>query len=205
MARTAPMQTPPPPPLLARTAPLEPASVPPSYLPPAPPPRKSAPSIEPPPKSVPPIALAAVAPPLPPPILVDVTPRALVVEVAGGFCDTIIPRNAKIPCERTRGFSPSRDHQTSVIIRVAQGESEAFHMNTYLGELELSELRAEIRSEVTIAVTFAVDASGTVAVRATDTKTGREARASLQLVAVAAEDAVAQMRERAARMQIAGR
>jgi molecular chaperone DnaK (HSP70) len=29
------------------------------------------------------------------PVLVDVTPRALVVETAGGYTDTIIPRNAR--------------------------------------------------------------------------------------------------------------
>ncbi len=42
----------------------------------------------------------------PPPVLVDVTPRALVVETVGGWCDVVVQRNAKIPCER-RGRTPS--------------------------------------------------------------------------------------------------
>lgn len=190
VARTQPMPTPMPP--LNRTAPMMPViPVPPS----APPPR---------PSETPPISFGALGEPSPPPILVDVTPRALVVETAGGWCDTVIPRNAKIPCERTRGFSPSRDYQTAVIIRVAQGEDPVFARNTYLGELTLDELRAAIRSEVTVAVTFAVDANGTVVVNATDTKTGREARARLQLIAVAPEEAIAQMAQRAAAAQVSG-
>ena len=58
---------------------------------------------------------------MPPPVLIDVTPRALVVETAGGYCDTIIPRNAQIPCERTRAFATAQDGQQVVRVRVAQG------------------------------------------------------------------------------------
>ena len=120
----------------------------------------------------------------------------------GGYCDVVIPRNAKIPCERTRAFSPSRDNQTTVRIRVAQGEDESFRVNTYLGELELTDLRSAMRGEIVIAVTFAVDANGIVAVRATDTATGREARARLQLIGIAPEEAIAKMTRRAAEIHV---
>ncbi|MBK8216888.1 MAG: Hsp70 family protein [Myxococcales bacterium] len=136
------------------------------------------------------------APSMAPPVLVDVTPRALVVETAGGFCDTVIPRNAKIPCERTRKFSTGRDHQTSVRVRVAQGESSVFAQNTYLGEVELSGLRPAGRGEVTVAVTFELDADGTLKVRAADSQTGHEARATLRLLGVADEESVVDMIQR---------
>ncbi len=190
-------------------APTPPALAAPPRLPtpPAPPLNRTAPMmpVVPIPPSVPPVSLGAAPAPAPPPILVDVTPRALVVETAGGYCDTIIPRNAKIPCERTRAFSPSRDFQTSVRIRVAQGEEEGFGANTYLGELELSELRSAMRNEIVITVTFAVDANGTVQVSATDTATGREARARLQLIGIAPEEAIAHMTRRAAGTHVSGR
>ena len=130
------------------------------------------------------------------PVLVDVTPRALVVETAGGFCDTVIPRNAKIPCERTRKFSTGRDMQTSVRVRVAQGENPVFGQNTYLGEVELSGLRPAGRGEVTVAVTFELDADGTLKVRAADGQTGHEARANLRLLGVADEESVVDMIQR---------
>jgi len=138
------------------------------------------------------------------PVLVDVTPRALVVETAGGYTDTIIPRNSKIPCERTRRFATGRDMQTTVRVRVAQGEAPHFPENTYLGEVELSGLRPAKRGEVTVAVTFEVDADGTLRVRARDVQTGQEARATLQLVGVADESSVVMMINRFAQQSVVG-
>ncbi len=128
-----------------------------------------------------------------PPVLVDVSPHALVVETAGGYCDTVIPRNSKIPCEHTRRFATSQDMQTVAKIRVAQGEDGSFAANTYLGEVELSGIRPASRGEVTVLVTFELDADGTVQVRARDDSTGHEATARLQLIGVADESSVVMM------------
>jgi molecular chaperone DnaK len=144
-------------------------------------------------------------PPPPPdatPVLVDVTPRALVVETAGGWCDVIVPRNAKIPCERTRAFTTSSDGQTLVRVRVAQGEDAVFRQNTFLGEVELSGIGPAPRGQVTIQVRFEVDESGTLQVYATDMSTGREAYAMLQLVGIASPQSVAQMRARRATVRV---
>jgi molecular chaperone DnaK len=132
----------------------------------------------------------------PPPILVDVTPRALVVETVGGWCDVVVQRNAKIPCERTRAFTTSSDGQSVVHVRVAQGEDPTFQQNTFLGQVELSGLRPAPRGQVTIQVRFEVDESSTLKVHATDVSTGREAHATLQLVAIAGHESVEQMRVR---------
>jgi molecular chaperone DnaK len=138
------------------------------------------------------------------PVLVDVTPRGLVVETAGGYTDTIIPRNSKIPCERTRRFATGRDMQTMVRVRVAQGEHPHFGQNTYLGEVELSGLRPAHRGDVVVAVTFEVDADGTLRIRARDVATGLEARAVLQLVGVADESSVVMMINRFAQQPVVG-
>ena len=138
------------------------------------------------------------------PVLVDVTPRGLVVETAGGYTDTIIPRNSKIPCERTRRFATGRDMQTVVRVRVGQGESPQFPQNTFLGEVELSGLRPAPRGEVTVAVTFEVDADGTLRIRARDVQTGQEARATLQLIGVADESSVVMMINRFAQQPVVG-
>jgi molecular chaperone DnaK len=137
-------------------------------------------------------------------VLVDVTPRGLVVETAGGYTDTIIPQNSKIPCERTRRFATSRDQQTLVRIRVAQGEGTLFNQNVYLGEVELAGIRPAARGEVTVAVTFEVDADGTLRVRARDVQSGHEARATLQLIGVADESSVLMMIHRFAQQPVAG-
>lgn len=151
-----------------------------------------------------PMAAPTGRPQYPGPVLVDVTPRGLVVETAGGYTDTIIPRNSKIPCERTRRFATGRDMQTTVRVRVAQGEQPYFPQNTYLGEVELSGLRPAPRGEVTVAVTFEVDADGSLRIRARDVQTGQEARATLQLVGVADESSVVMMINRFAQQNVGG-
>jgi molecular chaperone DnaK len=92
--------------------------------------------------------------------------------------------------------------QTSVRIRVAQGESTNFTQNTFLGEVELLGLRPAARGEVNIAVTFEVDADGTLRVRARDVQTGHEARAALQLVGIADESSVVLMINRFAQQPV---
>lgn len=144
----------------------------------------------------------ATLPPSVAPVLVDVTPRALVVETVGGWCDVVVQRNAKIPCERSRAFATSSDGQTLVRVRVAQGEDAFFQNNTFLGEVELTGLRAAPRGGVTIQVRFEVDESGTLQVFATDVATGREAHALLQLVGIAGVQSVAEMRVRHVAAQV---
>jgi molecular chaperone DnaK len=135
-------------------------------------------------------------PTMPPPVLIDVTPRALVVETVGGYCDTVIPRNAQIPCERTRVFSTAHDGQQVVVVRVAQGEEPGFRTNTYLGEVELTGIRPAPRGEASVSVTFELDADGTLNVRASDAATGRQASAKLRLEGIAGEADIATMRQR---------
>ena len=150
------------------------------------------------PASVPPPFAPIGMPELPPlnapvPVLVDVTPRALVVETAGGWCDVVVQRNAKIPCDRTRAFTTSSDSQEFVRVRVAQGEDPVFGRNTFLGQVELTGLRAAPRGEVVIQVRFEVDESGTLKVFATDVATRRETHATLQLVGIGSVKSIAAM------------
>jgi molecular chaperone DnaK len=116
------------------------------------------------------------------PLLIDVTPLSLGVETVGGYADVLIPANSPVPCEKTRTFMTASDGQTSVTVRVAQGESPKFGGNTRLGDVELSGLRAARRGEVKISVTFELDADGILNVRARDPDTGRETVATMRLV-----------------------
>jgi molecular chaperone DnaK len=142
----------------------------------------------------PPAPLPMSAPP--PPVLVDVTPLTLAVETVEGFCDAIIARNTTVPCSRTREFVTAADNQTSVRVRVSQGESKKFFENTLLGEIELSGLRPARRGDVRIAVSFALDASGMLVVSAKDVGTGRETSTQVHLVGLPDAQEVARMTAR---------
>jgi molecular chaperone DnaK len=112
------------------------------------------------------------------PLLIDVTPLSLRVETVGGFSDTLIQANSPVPCDRTR----AQDNQTTVTIRVAQGESPKFAENTFLGELELSGIPPAARGEIAIEVTFELDADGILNVRAREPKTNRQTKAVMRLL-----------------------
>jgi molecular chaperone DnaK len=122
-------------------------------------------------------------------LLIDVTPLSLRVETAGGYSDMLIGANTPVPCERTRTFLTASDYQARVVVRVAQGESARFADNTFLGEVELSGIREAVRGEVKIAVTFELDADGTLNVRAKEEGTTREARAQIRLTGSVSEGA----------------
>jgi molecular chaperone DnaK len=171
-------------------------------LPPAPPsttPRPPAPT--PPPAPVARSAPPAISSVPGAPLLLDVTPFSLGVETAGGLCEPVIRRNSTIPVEQTRVFATTNDDQESVIIRIAQGESRRFADNQGLGELELAGLRKAPRGDVSIAVTFELEADGTLKVRARDVETGREQAIRVTLLTLPSE---AQQAEMAARIRPVG-
>jgi molecular chaperone DnaK len=129
-------------------------------------------------------------------VLLDVTPRSLGVRTLGGFVDMVIARNTAIPVEQTRLFTTTADNQRFVRIQVCQGESEDFDSNHKLGELTLSGLREAPRGEVTIAVTFEINADGIIEVRAVDQVTGARQSATMRVLGGLDDQEVAAMASR---------
>ncbi len=107
-------------------------------------------------------------------LLLDVTPLSLGVETLGGLTDRIIERNTIIPAKKSKVYSTAADGQTSVEIRVLQGEREMANDNKLLGNFQLSGIPAAPRGVPQIEVTFDIDANGIVNVSAKDLGTGRE-------------------------------
>jgi molecular chaperone DnaK len=129
-------------------------------------------------------ATAAATPPRPPivPVVLDVTPASFGIATVAGYCEELIRRNARVPTEMKRVFVTSRDRQQTVRIRVCQGESRRIDENVVLGDLVLDNLEARPRGETSIEVTFSIDASGILQVRARDARTGQEQRANLEVL-----------------------
>jgi molecular chaperone DnaK len=133
------------------------------------------------------------------PLLIDVTPLSLRVETVGGYSDVLLTANTPVPCERTRVFMTAHDNQTTVSVRVAQGERTEFAGNMPLGHVELTGIRPASRGEVKILVTFELDADGTLNVRAKEDGTTREATATMKLTG--AQTDAAEMEAMMARQQ----
>ncbi len=130
------------------------------------------------------------------PLLLDVTPMSLGVQIVSGYYDVVIERNASIPCEHTRTFTTSTDDQTSVRLQIFQGESRVAAENIKLGEIELYGLTSAPRGQVEIQVTFEIDTDGMVVVTARDRATGIEQATRIEVSAGYAPDEVQQMLER---------
>ena len=115
--------------------------------------------------------------------LLDVTPLSLRIGVAGGLAESIIERNTPVPIEQTRRFTTFKDYQESVDIRVYQGESRNIQENELLGQFMFSGFEKARRGEVSIDITFEINADGIVDVEAKDLSTGKQASTRITLSA----------------------
>jgi molecular chaperone DnaK len=107
-------------------------------------------------------------------VLLDVTPLSLGLETLGGVNTKLIERNTTIPTRKTQVFTTAEDGQTSVDIRILQGEREMANDNKELGRFRLEGIPAAPRGVPQIEVTFNIDANGIVSVSAKDLGTGKE-------------------------------
>jgi len=113
-------------------------------------------------------------------LLLDVTPLSLGIETLGGVFTRLINRNTTIPTKRSQVFSTAADGQTSVEIKVYQGERELARENKLLGQFLFSGFPPAPRGVPQIEVTFDIDANGIVAVSAKDKATGKDQSITIQ-------------------------
>ena len=104
-------------------------------------------------------------------ILMDVTPLSLSIETVGGIATKIIDRNTTIPARYSKVFTTAANFQTSVEIKVLQGERQFARDNTLLGNFRLSGIKRAMAGVPQIEVTFDIDANGIVNVSASITIT----------------------------------
>lgn len=107
-------------------------------------------------------------------ILMDVTPLSLSIETVGGVSSRLIERNTTIPTRHSQIFTTAGNFQTSVDIKVFQGERKFTRDNKLLGNFRLSGIKQAMAGTPQIEVTFDIDANGIVNVSAKDLGTGHE-------------------------------
>ncbi|MDR3171511.1 MAG: Hsp70 family protein [Treponema sp.] len=86
--------------------------------------------------------------------------------------DPLIPRNTTIPTEKSRLYYPATDYQTTVQIRVYQGDSSNPDNNEQLGDILLTGIPPAKRGKEPVEVTFAYDINGILQVKASVVSTG---------------------------------
>lgn len=107
-------------------------------------------------------------------LLLDVTPLTLGLETLGSVSTPLINRNTTIPTSKSQVFSTASDNQTQVEINVLQGERPMAADNKSLGRFILDGIPPAPRGVPQVEVTFDIDASGILSVKAKDKATGKE-------------------------------
>ncbi len=112
-------------------------------------------------------------------LLLDVTPLSLGIETLGGVFTKLIDRNTTIPTRKSETFSTAADNQTSVEIKVFQGERQMAVHNRLLGVFQLVGIMPAPRGVPQVEVTFDIDANGILNVMAKDKATNIEQKITI--------------------------
>jgi molecular chaperone DnaK len=123
-------------------------------------------------------------------LLLDVTPLSLGIETLGGVMTKLIERNTTIPTRKSETFSTAADNQTSVEIKVLQGERDFARDNKLLGVFHLVGIPPAPRGMPQVEVTFDIDANGIMNVSAKDLGTGKEQKITITSSSGLAKDEV---------------
>jgi molecular chaperone DnaK len=126
-------------------------------------------------------------------LLLDVTPLSLGIETLGGVFTKLIERNTTIPTRKSEVFSTAADSQTSVEIKVFQGERAMAKDNRLLGVFQLANIPPAPRGIPQIEVTFDIDANGIMNVTAKDRATNNEQKITITSSSGLSKDEVDKM------------
>ncbi len=126
-------------------------------------------------------------------LLLDVTPLSLGIETLGGVFTKLIERNTTIPTRKSEVFSTAADNQTSVEIKVYQGERSMARDNRLLGVFQLVGIPPAPRGIPQVEVTFDIDANGILNVVAKDRATNNEQKITITSSSGLSKDEVEKM------------
>jgi len=126
-------------------------------------------------------------------LLLDVTPLSLGIETMGGVFTKLIERNTTIPTRKSEVFSTAADNQSSVEIKVFQGERAMARDNRLLGVFQLGNIPPAPRGIPQIEVTFDIDANGILNVTAKDRGTNNEQKITITSSSGLSKDEVDKM------------
>ena len=128
-------------------------------------------------------------------LLLDVIPLALGIETLGGVFTKLIEANTTIPTRKSEVFSTAADNQSSVMVRVLQGNRPMAKHNRSLGEFHLSDIPPAPKGIPQIEVAFDVDSNGILHVSAKDRGTDKEQKIRIEASSGLTEDEIKRMKE----------
>lgn len=112
--------------------------------------------------------------------LIDRSAIGLGIGTVAGLVDYVIPPNSRVPASGVREFTTGVDNQRIVRLPVYQGIERRVEHCHAIGELVLEGLHPAPRGEISVTVTFVLDADGLITVSAVDSVSGISQEAHLR-------------------------
>ena len=113
--------------------------------------------------------------------LLDVLPMPIGINKVDGTMHVLFQKNQPLPDYKTRTLTTSRANQSSIMLRIYQGESRLVAENELLGTFVFKGIRQAPKGKVQIEVTFHIDSEGILNLTARDKETGQTVESNLKL------------------------
>lgn len=105
-------------------------------------------------------------------LILDVLPLSLGVELVDGTYSIIVPKNTPLPVKRTQKYTTDSPSETTIKIKVYQGERKIANKNILIGEFIFDKL--SIGGVPIIEISFKIDVNSIITIIIIDKKTGIE-------------------------------
>ena len=105
-------------------------------------------------------------------LLVDVLPLSLGIETVDGNFSIIIPKNTPLPAKRSQKYTTDTPGDSTIKIKIYQGERKIANKNTLIGEIEFN--KVSLTGMPVIEIVFRVDLNGIINVIVLDKKSDSE-------------------------------
>jgi molecular chaperone DnaK len=105
-------------------------------------------------------------------LLVDVLPLSLGIETVDGNFSIIIPKNTPLPAKRSQKYTTDTPGDSTIKIKIYQGERKIANKNTLIGEIEFN--KVSLSGMPIIEIIFRVDLNGIINVIVLDKKSDSE-------------------------------
>ena len=103
----------------------------------------------------------------------NITSLSYGLELDNGEMDIIIPKNSRIPFEKTQRYQTAEDNQTKAKIIIYQGENFYTKDNTFIDEYTIGNLIPKPKGNITFDVTFTINHNGILKVYSVESGEGQ--------------------------------